>query len=341
MKNVIVSICIPSFNRTTRLEKLLNSIDCNVNDVEIVISEDFSPNRNLIRQIVTDYSKKSKYNLVYNENDKNLGFDGNLRKLIEISSGDYVLFMGDDDLFIPNALDTYINFLKENSCYSYVLRTYKTIHNNGLIEDFKYLANRKVLEPGINSIVWLFKRSVTITGFTINRKAALRFSTVELDGTLLYQVYLMCQVCLLNHSIYCEIPFAYAVQTFREDSPFFGNSDAEKIKYKPGVVWEDNSINFAKSYFEVTDYIEKCNNLILTKYVRNEISKYSYPFLSIQRKRGVKSFLVYSNRLKHEVGIGNTFFFYIYKWALVILGEQLCDRIILFIKKINKSTPNF
>jgi hypothetical protein len=131
------------------------------------------------------------------------------------------------------------------------------------------------------------------------------------------------------------------VQTFREDKPMFGSSEAEKSRFTPGSVSHDNSINFTKAYFEVTAYLDKQYGTQLTKLVRVDLSKYSYPFLSIQRKRGIPSFLRYAKRLETEAGFGCTAYYYLYKWALVVLGEGVCDRLISQIKRTVGHTPNF
>ena len=340
MSNTLLSICIPIYNRIQELCNLLNSIDCLPDKIEIVICEDFSPNRHLIRNLVTNHPQCIKYTIKYHENKSNLGFDGNLRELIRHAKGHFVMFMGDDDLFVPGALNRFIKFLENNIDKSYILRSYLTVHQDGRIEYFHYLPKSQTIPAGQEAVSWLFKRSVSLSGFTISRMLASRFETSELDGTLLYQVYLMSQVCLLNDSIYCDIPFTHAVQSFRNDSPMFGNAEAEKSRFTPGSISCSNSINFTKAYFEVTDYLDKNNSTNISQLVRLDLSKYSYPFLSIQRKRGILPFIRYSRILEVELGFGCTPYFYIYKWALILFGERGCDRIIGVIKRILGYTPN-
>lgn len=337
----LLSICIPAYNRPNQLEKLLQSIDCDAAQIEIVICEDCSPGRDAIRQRVEEFIVRSPYQVFYIENETNLGFDGNIRELVVRASGKFLLYMGDDDLFIPNALDQFLNFLTENRDIKYVLRTYITIHPDGVVEPFRYLAKTTKLPPGEETVAWLIKRSVTICGFTIHREEALKHTTADLDGTLLYQVYMMAQVCLVHPSIYCDIPIVQAAQSFRDDDPNFGASVAEKSRYTSGCITEDNSINFTKSYFELTDYLDRQHGIHLTERIQLILSKYSYPFLSIQRKRGISLFLQYANRLERECGFGATPYFYIYKWALVLLGEHICDRTIRLIKRVLPHTPNF
>ncbi len=336
-----LSICIPSYNRPSELHNLLASIDCDPAEVEVVICEDLAPKRDEVRAVVKAFAQRSAYSIHYHENQVNLGFDGNLRRLVEIAHGEYIMFMGDDDLFVPGALNRFIAFLRQHRDKPYVLRSYLTVHTEGRTEYFRYLPESRALPAGEATTAWLFKRSVTICGFTIKRENALAAATCDLDGTLLYQVYLMAQVCLKHESVYCGIPIAHAVQTFRKDKPMFGNSEAEKSRFTPGTVTPDNSINFTKAYFEVTDYLDKQHGTCLTERVRVDLSKYSYPFLSIQRKRGIASFLRYAKRLVTEVGFGCSPYFHLYKWALVFLGERMCDRPIGIIKRTLRYTPNF
>ena len=341
MSSPFLSICIPSYNRPSELRNLLVSIDCNPADVEIVICEDLAPKRDEVRAVTAAFAASSAYVTHYHENTINRGFDGNLRRLVECAASEYIMFMGDDDLFVPGALNKFIEFLKQNRDKPYVLRSYLTQHPDGRTEYFRYLPKSKVLPAGEASVAWLFKRSVSLCGFTIDRVKALQFSTTDLDGTLLYQIYLMAQICLKNDSVYCDIPITHAVQTFRDDKPMFGNSEAEKSRFTPGSVSHDNSVNFTKAYFEVTAYLDEQHGTHLTKRVRTDLSKYSYPFLSIQRKRGIRSFLHYAKRLETEVGFGCTAYFHLYKWALVLFGERVCDRFIGVIKRSVGHTPNF
>jgi abequosyltransferase len=339
MTEIFLSICIPSYNRPQQLYVLLESIDCSSCEIEVVICEDCAPNRLAVRSAVNNFKKISTYEVNYFENSTNLGFDGNLRKLVECAKGKYILFMGDDDLFVPNALDNFIFFLKQNSNRPYILRSYLSHHPDGTIEYFKYMPKSIGLSSGEGTVAWLFKRSVTICGFTISRELATYYATNKLDGTLLYQVYLMAQVCLKHDSIYCDIIVSQMIQSFRNDETMFGSSIAEMGRFTPGIVSHDNSINFTKAYFEVTGYIDNIHGTKLTELVRIDLSKYSYPFLSIQRKRGILSFLNYTKRLDKETKLGCTFYFHFYKWSLIIFGEVICDKMIVFIKNRFGYTP--
>ncbi len=60
--------------------------------------------RREIRKVASQYLDKYPGLIQYYENESNLGFDGNVRRLFEKADGEYCLFMGNDDLMCPKAL---------------------------------------------------------------------------------------------------------------------------------------------------------------------------------------------------------------------------------------------
>jgi len=338
-KKVLLSICIPSYNRPEQLEKLLLTVDCYPEQIEIVICEDAAPRRKEVRDVVDRFCRASKYNVVYSETPSNFGYDGNIRRLIEMASGVFVLFMGDDDWFKAGELNKYLTFLQENSDVGYILRSYFSMHPDGSLEPFRYLPAQKRFPPGPETCAWLFKRSVSISGVTFKRESALRYATNEFDGTLLYQLHLVLEICLHEESVCSDIAVAITAQTYRDDKPQFGASIKEKGRYEPGTVTFDNSINFTKGFFEISRAFDKKHNLHISELIRRDLSKYSYPFLSIQRKRGLVPFLSYSYRLARETKINATWHYYLFTLTLAFFGEHFCDRVILLIKKRLGYTP--
>src|SRR5436853_6987027 len=105
--DMLASICVPSYNRPELIKKLLESVDCRPERVEVVIREDKAPRRAEVRAAVEDCAARSPLRIVYRENETNLGYDGNIRSLIETAQGDFVIFRGDDHWFLPGKLDRY------------------------------------------------------------------------------------------------------------------------------------------------------------------------------------------------------------------------------------------
>ncbi len=342
MHNPLLSICIPSYNRPTELISLLNSIEKNnYSKIEVVICEDRSPNRINIREQVNVFKVKNPdLNLAYYENDINYGYDRNLVELITKAKGDFIMFMGDDDFFVSGNLELYLDFIDKNQEISYFLRRYLVLHPNQIKEDFRYYTGHKYFEPGKSSFLSLFRKSVFISGFTFKRASALNFyNTNEFNGTLLYQLFICGELSLNYKTCYCDIPITQMDLGLR-GTPEFGSSVNESSKYTPGTITFSNSINFMKSFIELSSYFDRKYKQNFSYEIKKDLSKYSFPILALHRNKGVKEFIRYNEILKKEININITFYYYIYFFSLLILNVPICNYFIFRIKKIIGKTPN-
>jgi len=72
---------------------------------EIVVCEDNSPKSCEVEEVVNRYiNNHVDIDIIFIRNSETLGYDGNFRKLIDVSNGQYCVFMGDDDLMCAGAL---------------------------------------------------------------------------------------------------------------------------------------------------------------------------------------------------------------------------------------------
>ena len=327
-----LSICIPSYNRPKTLKRLLDTIDSKrYREVQIVICEDLSPARTDIRATVKDFKKITKYDVKYVENEVNCGYDKNLRQLMLNADGEFLIYMGDDDGFIPGALDVYIEWLKAHSTYAYILRSYITKSVDGKVDYYRYFSEDKFFEAGQKTYETLFLKSVSISGFTIKRESILPFQTSDLDGCLLQQLYWVAEVCLKHPAAYCNTPCA---QLISDDISYFGNSASEKGLYTPDKFGEsDSKVNFAKQYLRVAKYVDEKYSINSVDNILTELSKYSYYFLSGQRKHSLKYFNAHYRKLK-DLGFDKSVYFKIYYWGLLLFGAKFCTGLIKSIKRI-------
>jgi glycosyltransferase involved in cell wall biosynthesis len=330
MKNIYISICVPSYNRPKEIRRLLESIDYNGDKaIEIVVCEDNAPLGDEVEREVLEFKKKCPYELILVRNSVNYGFDKNLRECIRHARGKWIVFMGDDDIFIDNTLNGYIEFLTKHENVGYVLRSYKAIYNDGTEEIYRYYDEDKCFAAGIDTYIELFNKSVFISGFTFKREGVIAVDTDRLDGSLLYQLYLLAEICLKYPSAYYSTPIT---QSFEGGTPFFGNSEAEKGKYTPETITVQNSIEFMKQYFVVIDYVDRKHNIDAKSKIKRNMSKYSYPAMAIHRDKGRKVFRKYVKMLR-EIELDESIYFNIYYIGLIIFGKSFCDNIIRFIKK--------
>ena len=338
MKEYFISICIPSYNRPDEIGRLLKSIDSGkyADKIEIVICEDKAPRRLEVRKTVEDYKESSNYGVKYIENEQNCGYDKNLRNLINNASGEYIIFMGDDDMFISGRLDGFIEFVGQHRDCGYILRSYQNVSADGSVAEFKYFDSDRVFESGVDTYISMFDKSVFISGFTIKCEYAKAIESDKFDGSLLYQMYLLTEVCRKYPSAYYNTPITQAIEG---GTPFFGSSESEKDLYDPGEISVRNSVNFMKWYCKLVDASAEKYNDDTNKRIKKNMSKYSYVFMCVQRGRGIKAFNGYVKELR-EMGFGSSVFFYVYYMGLLLLGEKTCTKIIRCLKKMIGHRPS-
>ena len=83
-----ISLCIPQYNRIQYLLKNLSVIaQQTYPDIEVVISDDASTDNTEeeIARMMSGY----KYPIIYHRHPVNIGYDANLRKSLELATGDY------------------------------------------------------------------------------------------------------------------------------------------------------------------------------------------------------------------------------------------------------------
>ena len=138
---MLLSICIPSYNRLDCLDNCLNSIliaSKNVDnfDFEICISDNFSEKDQ--SQIVDKYQKF--LNIKFNRNKRNLGFALNAIQTLKLSTGKFAWLIGNDDLILPNTLNYFKNLYESNKDVDYFfVNSYHL--NSKYLENFSHPFN--------------------------------------------------------------------------------------------------------------------------------------------------------------------------------------------------------
>ena len=117
---MILSICIPTYNRVKQLDNCLNSILISKRNVdnfnfEICISDNNSHENTA--DIIRKYDQHLKIN--FNKNEKNFGFAINGIKTVRMAKGKYSWMIGDDDLILPQTLLKLKKILENNSDKDY------------------------------------------------------------------------------------------------------------------------------------------------------------------------------------------------------------------------------
>jgi glycosyltransferase involved in cell wall biosynthesis len=336
----LISVCIPAYNRAEFLPALLDSILCqDFEDFDIVIAEDFSPEREAIAFKATEYHHRFGTKVSYHENERTLGYDGNLRRLVEIATGDYLLFMGNDDLLAPGALRAVATAVREVHNVGVVLRSYSSFVSDPLksVQVFRYFAEDRIFPPGPDTVVTFFRRCVFISGMVFKRSSAAACSTDRFDGTLLYQQHLVGQILAQESGVYLNGVLSYHRLG---GVPDFGASAAEKGLFVPKQQTPESSIHFMRGMLAIAKSFDDRFKSKISHKILKDIGNYAYPILSIQAGRSFRVFLSYLFQLI-KLGFWRVPLFHIYALGLIVLGPKNCDFLIAQIKNFLGRAPLF
>lgn len=338
MVQKLISICIPTYNRPVELKRMLESIDTTkYDDVDIVISENCSPLQKETREVVEEYRKTSKFDIHYFENEENIGYDRNIRAIMQRSTGKFSMLFSDDDVFMPGAMDDFVEFVRNHQECGYILRSYRFLSGKGHEQDCRYYATDKEFPAGVDSYIELFDKGVFLSGFTIRTEYAREYVINDLDGSLLYQIYLAAEVIRRYPSAYSRILIS---KQLPNEKHFFGDSKEEKDLYKAGLNGVQDRLNFASWYMKIIDYIDNKYQDRSGKRMKHYMSKYSFSIVGCGRRKywDIKTYNDYCRELM-KIGYGSSIYFYVYYLGILLLGSAGCWAIVRFLKKVIGHRP--
>src|SRR5512140_1350659 len=125
----LITVAIPAYNRPDELGALLETVLGQDGDgLDVLVVEDASPRGAEIRTVVEAAAQRRRdLRIRFVANQQNLGFDGNLRRILELSEGEFTFFMGDDDLLKPGALARVRQVIEREPNLGVVLRAYESV----------------------------------------------------------------------------------------------------------------------------------------------------------------------------------------------------------------------
>lgn len=139
---VLLSIVIPSNNRTELLDEAIQSILSETGfdeRCEICISDNSSGHAT--EQLVNlKYAGIGK--MIYRRSLDAPSLDENVNKVVSLASGEYVWFFGDDDLIVPGFLSGLLDYLQKSSPAILVL-------NSRSFQNSRFVETSRVPESGI------------------------------------------------------------------------------------------------------------------------------------------------------------------------------------------------
>lgn len=192
-KKPILTIGIPTYNRGRFLSSSLGSI-CrefgNNEDVEILVSNNGSTDNT--EEIILDFKKRYN-NVVYYKQDENVGFDRNLKTILDLAKGEFIKGHGDDDYIIDGKLSPIIQEIQKASDFDlFFINTYQ--------HEFS------VISKGIDNYIKGTRNSngITFISTIIFRKSAYN-NIIDKEkhvGSKIYQLYIQMEILKNNPNFY-------------------------------------------------------------------------------------------------------------------------------------------
>ena len=140
-KEIILSICIPTYNQPERIKKLLQNLSIQATpEVEILIRDDSQNGET--KEIVQSYIFKTSLQLNYFKGEKmaNGGYDIALLFLTKEAKGKYIWWFG-DDLLDEGAISDVLKLIKEFPEISFIWMNSCDVNNRGNMA-FNFVGNR-------------------------------------------------------------------------------------------------------------------------------------------------------------------------------------------------------
>ena len=276
------SVCIPAYNRARHLGALLDSAFAqDYRNFEVVICEDDSPQRLHIAEIVTAYSRRYPGMIRYCENMRNLGYDANIRNLIEKARGEFCFFMGNDDLMCPGALAHIAELLDRYGDIGVVLKSYAWFDSSpkNTSQEVRYFSEERRFGSGYEAIIVCFRRSGVISGYIVHRDAAHAAATDRFDGTLYYQLHLTASVLAVKDAV--STP-RILVLCRNSEPPDFGNSNNEAGTFIPGRYTARARLAMVDGALSIIRHHDRTSGLKLAEAVTRDYANYFYPYIRDQ-----------------------------------------------------------
>jgi len=189
-----VSICIPQYNR---IEYLLKNLDIlskqTYQNIEIVISDDFSSDTT--KETILALSSTYRFPIIYNRNEPNLGYDRNLRKSIELATGDYCFILGNDDtLFNETSIEFLVAFLKKNNLPEIGFCNYVEEQNPSIV--YERAPYTGVIGSGYNIALKYYRSFSFVAGIIWKKEWFDKVNTDKFDKSIYVQIYLAMLIIL-------------------------------------------------------------------------------------------------------------------------------------------------
>jgi hypothetical protein len=230
-----------------------------------------------------DYLRSSGIPFVWQQQEKNRRYDGNLRGALALARGEYCFLLGNDDALAgPQSLGTVAQALREHPGTAVAIGNYEAYDTR---EQYRRVPNGP-LGAGVDAAIRLFRHVSFVSGVVLRRADVEQFATDAWDGSEMYQMYLMCRLLAAGGSA-----LGIGQSIVRKDIRIAGESvdsyasggrlhPCPLVERPLNLVWIPRLITAA-----VEPYTTASERSALSRRVAAQLLTYTYPFWLFEYRR--------------------------------------------------------
>ncbi len=185
------SVCIPQYDRTSFVIESCKSLGGQTfKDFEVCISDDCSTDgrEKELLGVLEDMG----LSFVYRKQERNTGYDGNLRASIGLSEGRYCFLLGNDDcLASPTTLEDLHGEIKNVGTVGVVITNYEEFATGKKV---RRIRGTGPIGTGPVAAARHYRNLSFVSGVLLDGARAHELGTARWDGSEMYQMYVACRI---------------------------------------------------------------------------------------------------------------------------------------------------
>ena len=193
---MLISICIPHYNRAQHLLVVLDSIRSqDYSNIEVIISDDCSvdDSSKVIPDYIAAHRAQSRVRFTYIRQLRNLGYDGNLRAALAAAQGEYLFILGNDDALAKSTTITrLVTIVTELGLPDIAFTNFHTYGSENDVA--RRAANTRVFGAGPDVAARHYRSFSFVGGVVIKRSAFKQHDSDHYDGSIYIQIYLAARI---------------------------------------------------------------------------------------------------------------------------------------------------
>jgi glycosyltransferase involved in cell wall biosynthesis len=196
-----ISVCIPQYNRIDFLLYNLDRIAVqSYPNIEVVISDDCSTDDT--EHQIEELSKTFRFPIVYSRSEFNVGYDRNLRRVLEMASGEYAVVLGNDDAFSgPDSVKSLVSFLQDNGLPEIGFCNMVEGRSEGAV--IRRAIGSRVIGSGAAVALRYYSSFSFVGGLFFKLDTFRSVNTDKADGSIYSQIYLAVSMILKGGRLFC------------------------------------------------------------------------------------------------------------------------------------------